>query len=112
MAASDFLLRYQDMAGPIPNLSFFEYGWELAFSVITVLLLFEGKKRAEDCGLFNLPAPLHSLRVITAAVTLASLLVFVFLTSWFLSFLKVATASNAWGVCPCFHLTLGDVQCL
>ena len=114
MAASDFLLRYQDIGGPIAGLSFFEYGWELAFAGIASLLLVERFISKQTHALLEVPAPMFSLRMIIASVTLGALLAFAFATSWFLSFLHIATPQNAgfYTLLLTFFWTLSNVLSL
>lgn len=72
---SDFAIRYYDSVSAVPQLSFFNYGWELGFALIATTLLWMGVRKVPLENLFQ-AMPLKSLRCQMGGLTLLSLAIF------------------------------------
>ncbi|HLD99863.1 MAG TPA: HAMP domain-containing sensor histidine kinase [Bdellovibrionota bacterium] len=100
LSGSDLVLRYQDMGGSIVGIPFSEYGWQIAVAGIASVLSIEWYRGTLRRSL-STPAPLYSLRVMTAGLSFIALFAFVLVTWTFSSYLGIATPGGAG-----FHITV------
>lgn len=100
LTGSDFVLRYQDIWGSITGVPFSEYGWQVALAGVAAVSGVEWF-RARLHKIAEAPAPLYSVRVMTAGVAFVALFAFVVSSWWLSSFFGVVTPGGAG-----FHVTV------
>ncbi|HLD98885.1 MAG TPA: HAMP domain-containing sensor histidine kinase [Bdellovibrionota bacterium] len=100
LSGSDFVLRFQDMGGSVVGIPFSEYGWQIALAGIASVVALEWYRGSLRRSL-STPAPLYSVRVMTAGLSFVALFAFVLVTWSFSSYLGIATPGGAG-----FHVTV------
>jgi signal transduction histidine kinase len=77
---SDFAIRFYDYTAAIPDLTIFNYGWELGFSIIGMLFLWISLNHSTLDNIFHI-LPRKSMRFEVGGVSLVALCTFVIIYS-------------------------------